>query len=240
MANFKTHMVVGASVAGVSSTLLLSTQNLSASEALLMFTLGTVGSLFPDLDSDNSTPFKVTFTLLSVLLAFFVIFSKDNYSLIEMAILWFGTFYFMKLVVEELFKKFTVHRGIFHSLPMAFFFGILGYFSLKALFWIEPHTAIWGGFFVFLGFLTHLVLDEVYSVDLTNNRLKRSFGTAINLYEKNNIIGTIILYALIGFLGYQIDGYYIVTDVIFSTQFYGDIFGNILPQNGWFNDLLKI
>jgi len=35
------------------------------------------------------------------------------------------------------------------------------------------------GSFCFIGYLTHLSLDEIYSVDLLNTTIKRSFGTAL-------------------------------------------------------------
>jgi hypothetical protein len=34
-----------------------------------------------------------------------------------------------------------------------------------------------------IGYLTHLVLDEFYSVDLFNRKIKRSFGTALKPFS---------------------------------------------------------
>ena len=42
------------------------------------------------------------------------------------------------------------------------------------------------GGFVFLGGLIHLLLDEIYSVDLRNIKIKRSFGTALKLVDLDN------------------------------------------------------
>ncbi len=39
------------------------------------------------------------------------------------------------------------------------------------------------GLFIGFGFIVHLILDEVYSVDLMNKRMKKSFGTALKLYS---------------------------------------------------------
>jgi hypothetical protein len=33
------------------------------------------------------------------------------------------------------------------------------------------------------GYIVHLVLDEIYSVDVYNERIKASFGTALKLYD---------------------------------------------------------
>jgi len=233
-------MVVGATVSGVSSTLLLSTGEIRDGEAILLFTLGTIGGLLPDIDSKTSIPFRVTFTLLSIFLSFGVIFSKPDYSLIEKLILWLATFYFMKLIVMRLFIELTSHRGIFHSIPMAFLSGIAGTLFLKTLFWIDSSMAVWGGFFITLGFLTHLTLDEIYSVDLVNRRIKSSFGTALSIYKKDNLFGTFIVYFLLIALFQNIDNFRVVTDTITSSSFYIELWNNMLPRNGeWFSGLLN-
>jgi hypothetical protein len=49
------------------------------------------------------------------------------------------------------------------------------------------------GFFIGFGFLVHLLLDELYSVDLTNRRMKKSFGTALKLYSYRNKTSSILM-----------------------------------------------
>ena len=240
MANFKTHMVVGATVSGVSSTLLLSTHHISGSGAMGLFFLGTVGSLIPDVDSQTSIPFKITFTLLTIVLSFGLIFSKPNYSLIEMMILWLAIYLLMKFVIMKLFTQLTIHRGIFHSIPMGVLFGFGTTLFLKTFLWIDNYFAIWGGFFITLGFITHLILDEVYSVDLVNRRMKKSFGTAFTLYKKENMLATFIIYGLIIFLYPKITDLTIVINTLTSSLFYQEILNNLLPHQGWFNGLLNI
>ncbi len=46
-----------------------------------------------------------------------------------------------------------------------------------------PITAWMAGLFVFIGFLIHLILDEIYAVDFSGARLKRSFGSALKLFD---------------------------------------------------------
>jgi hypothetical protein len=48
---------------------------------------------------------------------------------------------------------------------------------------LEPALSWLAGGFALLGYLTHLVLDEIASVDLLGNRVKRSFGTAIKPFS---------------------------------------------------------
>ena len=48
---------------------------------------------------------------------------------------------------------------------------------------------------VLLGFMSHLILDEIWSVDLKRFRLKSSFGTAIKFWS-DNALATATCYLL--------------------------------------------
>jgi hypothetical protein len=39
---------------------------------------------------------------------------------------------------------------------------------------------------MFVGYLTHLTLDEIYSVDVMDTRLKASFGTALKFFDRRH------------------------------------------------------
>jgi len=49
------------------------------------------------------------------------------------------------------------------------------------------------GLFIGFGFIVHLLLDEIYSVDLSNKRMKKSFGTALKLYSYKNMTTTALM-----------------------------------------------
>ena len=97
------------------------------------------------------------------------------------------TYAVMKYGLRTIFERLTVHRGSCHSLLFLVLCGLLttqiianidGFDTDKAdrLAWLS-------GGFVFLGGLIHLILDELYSVDLRNIKIKRSFGTALKLVD---------------------------------------------------------
>jgi hypothetical protein len=231
-------MVVGATFSGVSSTALLTTGQVSSSGAFLIFSLGTIGSLLPDIDSKSSIPFKVTFTLLSVFTAFAMIFSKAGYSLVELFLLWLGTYFFMKYIVMELFIRLTIHRGIFHTIPMGILAGIISSIALNNLFFVDSKLAVWGGFFIAFGFIIHLALDEIYSVDLFNKRLKSYFGTAFTLYKRDNLVGTFAIYLLIAMLLPNIE----ISDlfnILSSETFYTKLWQTFLPNGTLFHGFIK-
>ena len=63
------------------------------------------------------------------------------------------------------------------------------------MFHLSPTPAWLVGVFLTGGFLVHLTLDELYSVDLLGARMKRSFGTALKLGSMRQLLGTTALYA---------------------------------------------
>ena len=76
MADFKTHLTVGCSAVGVASACLLAADAAKPEQIILYFALGSAGASLPDIDSDSSTPLKITFHVLSLVIAFLATFSQ--------------------------------------------------------------------------------------------------------------------------------------------------------------------
>ena len=55
-----------------------------------------------------------------------------------------------------------------------------------------------------IGFMSHLLLDEIYSVDVRGVRLKKSFGTALKFVSFDKPQKTVFTYMLLFVLGYLI------------------------------------
>ncbi len=184
MANFKTHLLVASTLSGVAAVSVVSTQTDNIEAAWRYYLLGVIGGLLPDVDSDNSIPTQVLFTFLGLTAAFWVLLQLYwEYRWFYLLAIWLVVFAIIKFVVFEAFARLTVHRGSFHSLLAVVFFGLatvnVSYFGF-----IYPAFDAWmHGFFVALGYFIHLCLDELFSVDLMNNRLKRSFGTAVKPFS---------------------------------------------------------
>ena len=88
-----------------------------------------------------------------------------------------------------------VHRGLVHSLPFAVLVGAVVVHVAWRAFHLAPTSAWLAGVFLTGGFLIHLALDELSSVDLLGARMKRSFGTAFKLGSRRQLLGTAVLYA---------------------------------------------
>ncbi len=194
MANFKTHLLVAATISGIASVGVIATDIVETIEVARYFPLGVAGGLLPDIDSDHSTPTKIFFALLALSGAFWaVLWGIPSYSLAELVLIWVGVFLLLRYVVFEAFSRLTVHRGVFHSILASLFFGLLTTNISYHLFHCDSLTSWMSGCFVVMGYLVHLSLDELYSVDLMNNRLKKSFGTALKLISLNNIKASILM-----------------------------------------------
>ncbi|HIO93249.1 MAG TPA: hydrolase [Leucothrix mucor] len=195
MANFNTHITVAAVASGLLATLCLQVGFIGTSDALLLTLAGTIGGILPDVDLQHSYPSRIIFSLLGMIISFLWIFSTENQlSIIELWVIGLIIFAFIRYPVWMIFHKYTKHRGAIHSLVAAFAFGL---FTTSISFHFFSKTAFISwliGMLVFYGFIIHLMLDEIYSVDFMNHRIKRSFGTAMKVIDtKQRAISGILI-----------------------------------------------
>ena len=194
MANFKTHLVVGAVASSLLSTAALAGGIIPANKVLLLATAGTIGSILPDIDLQNSSPSKLLFTLLALAIAFSVLLNNaGHYSLVEMWILWAVCFMGIRYAAWKVFHEYTTHRGVFHSLIAGLFFWFL---ATSYYYHLPSHNVVLAwlvGMFIFFGYIIHLFLDEIYAVDFEGAHLKRSFGTALKLYDYRHPRSTFLM-----------------------------------------------
>jgi len=232
MANFNTHIVVGAVASGALATAFLGAQIVKPQDVLILSMVGAIGGMLPDIDSDNSTPVKIMFHVLSIIFAFMVMFAKaESFSIIELWIVWGFCYVLVRYVISELFKKSTVHRGIFHSVVAGLFFWFLTTAFSHYFFNSSNFIAWMTGFFVFFGFMIHLCLDEIYSVDLLNRRMKRSAGTALKIYDYKNYWTSGYMFALMLVVYLLTPSSKEFLDVIFNLNTYIGMFNNLLVKS---------
>ena len=184
MANFPTHIAVGTLVSGTLATLTLAVDAVAPENLVAVTLAGVLGSVLPDIDLKESRPARAMFSGLAVFFAFAVLFSvAGRYSVAEMLILYVGTLVLVRYGAKYVFFKFSYHRGIWHSLLAAVFVSLVTIVLYSYLLGRSDGVAWLAGGFMFLGYLTHLTLDEIYSVDVMDTRIKASFGTAIKLAD---------------------------------------------------------
>jgi len=238
MAGFKTHLSVAVGVSAIVDVVALSVGIVSAKEAVLFFLLGSIGGILPDIDSDSSIPLKFLSFSFGFMIAFGIILAKvDIYSIIELLIAWAILYLIFHYVLLYAFKKFTKHRGMIHSVPAGIMFGILTTNLFYYFFNFTEFKSWLAGLFVFIGFLSHLILDEIYSVDLKGKKLKKSFGTAFKFYTPKDGRSTLIIYVITIFLLYNSPNYNDFVYIFTSSKFYTLLQSNLIPDGIWFADI---
>lgn len=207
MAMFREH-IAGGAVAAVLFVVLVYAYALATDRALLglLFLSTVLGSFLPDVDSDSSMPFYLVYGAISVsvggiaLLSVLPLTADWRYLLAipvgVVAIMWF--------VVGAIIKRLTHHRGIFHSLP-AFAIAGLGAFLIAREYGLSETHALLFGAAMALGYLTHLILDELYEgVTLDGLPFVRSdvLGGPLKMFVRSNPVN-IATYTLLAVLAYS-------------------------------------
>lgn len=236
MADFKTHLTVASIGSSIAATMLLASAVASPQEVLLYFILGVVGGLLPDIDSDTSLTVRLLFTFIATLISFLILFRQraDN-TVMELFIIWTASFIFIRFFIFSLFTRLTVHRGIIHSIPAAVAFGCMTAIALNRVFHFNDFVSWMAGGFVFGGSILHLMLDELYSLNLFGLKAKKSLGTAFKFGSIGNIKTTIAIYMLIAVLFVAMPSHTRFVSVIFAPQTYEQL--EFFPNGKWFSQL---
>ncbi|GGN28771.1 MULTISPECIES: metal-dependent hydrolase [Marinomonas] len=194
MADFKTHVTVAAILSAplAASAFILGYANMN--EAIFYVLAGTLGGLLPDIDADDSAAIRLVFRLFGALVAGLAIaFSLDKLLHWQVLALAIVSYLVVRFPIQCVFEQFTIHRGALHSLLANLMFAALAVPTAYHLFALEAKTA-WGiGGFIFFGATIHLILDELYSIELSGMRIKRSFGSALKLTDWGEPLASLML-----------------------------------------------
>ena len=187
MANFNTHLAVASVGSGLCATVALAGHAAQNNYLLTLTLAGAIGGILPDIDLEKAIPARMLFSVLGVVTAFIALFTlSEQHSIAELWIVWLGAYLITRFGVYKAFEKRTRHRGIFQSILAGAFFMILTADIFSRVLGQPPAQAWLTGLFVFIGFIIHLALDEIYSVDVEGRTIKKSFGTALKLFDTHS------------------------------------------------------
>ena len=183
MAGFKTHITVSTTLGvayGVAGSQLA---DMPLGVCMLATGLCSVSGMLPDLDSDSGVPLRESLAFAAAVVPMLMIprWRAMEFSPEAMVLLGSVVYLFVRFGVGKLLKKYTVHRGMFHSLPACLI-------ATEIAFLVYSREDINLRYFVSLavaaGFMSHLILDEIWSIGVKRGQiaLKKSFGTAIKLW----------------------------------------------------------
>lgn len=209
MADFRTHISVS-TVAGAIFGYAGFQSGLPWETCIIGAGLCSVSGMLPDLDSDSGIPLREATTFASALVPMLMSDRLQRMGLgHEMMILVTGGIYFfIRFGIAEIFRRYTVHRGMWHSIPAALSVGMFAFLVCASE---DISIRLFKTMAVVLGFMSHLLLDEIWSIEFKGGgyRFKSSFGTALKFWSDDRLANfvTYAKAAILCFLVYNDEGF---------------------------------
>ncbi len=205
MASYRGHLTFAGLLGAGYGSLALLEGNWDWGTVLIAAGLTTLGGLLPDLDSDSGVPVRELFGVsaaIAPILLFDRVRSLCQQSTEQTVVVLAATYLFIRYVLAYVFKTFTVHRGMFHSIPALVIAGLATYVIYPSG---DVRRRIFLSGAVMIGFLSHLILDEIYSVDFMGARLRlnKYAGSALKLVSKS-WPATLTTYVLLALLAWHV------------------------------------
>lgn len=186
MAGFRMHVttsaVLGCGYAGIGHA----AYGVPLDTAVVAGAMCGFSGMLPDLDSDYGVPLRETMAFTAAIVPMLLVGRFQSLALTHdaMVLVAVSLYLVVRFGVTNMIRKYTVHRGMFHSLPAGLIFAGMAFLVCGgAPFEIRCYKA--GG--VLAGFMSHLLLDEIYAVEWKGGRwrFKKSFGTALKLWGED-------------------------------------------------------
>lgn len=184
MADFKTHVTFSSAI-GAGYTVVAAGIGFELSTALVAGGLCGVSGMLPDVDSDSGVPRRESLGFAAAIVPMLLIdrFKQMELGHDQMVLIAAAVYFGIRFVAADLIGRWSVHRGMWHSIPAVLIFAGLAFL-------ISGSENIFDRYLksiaVGLGAFSHLLLDEIYSVDTRGvvPKFKKSFGSAIKFFGK--------------------------------------------------------
>ena len=194
MADFKAHTSVGTLWGLLLGTVSVISDFCSLIGGIVILFLAATSSAAPDIDSDTGRPRELVLSFLGIAIPIVLLFNiSDSTSSENILAATLISFFLVRYILGYLLAKFTVHRGLWHSIPAAVLCSEITYLLF---FDLPVKVRLLYALSVLGGFISHLLLDEMYSVKILALDTKRSFGTALKFTGPSKL-QTFLLYFLI-------------------------------------------
>ena len=128
MAGYRAHFAFGALTAACVAVAMLMISWVSLMMMPVVFIFAVMGSMLPDIDSDTGLPVRLLFGTLAVATIGLTLFYAMNNTAIswpQHSLIAVGVGLFVYFIIGGIFKHFTEHRGVFHSIPAALVMGLV-------------------------------------------------------------------------------------------------------------------
>lgn len=139
--------------------------------AILALALVLIAGMLPDVDGGEGTPAKEVAALLAAVVPVVLVESLSFVQaggVARIALVVIASYIATRIVVVRGLQTLTTHRGMIHSIPVAIIVFELSYLLFHDLYW-RDRVYLAGA--VFVGFLSHLILDASSNIDLVGKAL---------------------------------------------------------------------
>jgi hypothetical protein len=165
--------------------------------------LTAVGGMLPDLDSSSGIPVRELFGLAGVFIPLLLVerLRRAGLNQEQLLAVLAGTYLGVRYGVSNVFRRLTVHRGMFHSVPAMAIAGLAVFLMHQPEPQLDTQELVKRGFLAvgtMIGFLSHLVLDEIFAVNLMGvvPKLNQFAGSALKL-KSDSMPATLCTYAIL-------------------------------------------
>jgi len=201
MAAFREHIIFS-SLLGGGYAALLNGAGIEPTHAVLAGAVCGVSGMLPDLDSASGRPIRELFGLTAVVVPL-LLFQRlhDSGLTSEQTILAVaGLYVAIRFGAAWLFRHFTVHRGMFHSIPAALIVADIALLAHDCP-GRPGNLALAGG--ALLGFVSHLLLDDIYGLKHLGASLHGNRAPERGLkFTSRSRPATLVAYLLLGLTTY--------------------------------------
>jgi hypothetical protein len=195
MADFRTHITVSTICGGIYGFVGWKA-GLPWETCIIAGGLCSVSGMLPDLDSDSGIPLREAVAFSSAIIPMLLVDRLQRIGCTHeiMVLITGAVYFFIRFGIAEIFRRYTVHRGMWHSIPAAITCGMLAFLLCSCE---DMQVRLFKTIAVFIGFMSHLILDEIWSIDFKKGRyqFKSSFGTAVKFWGHERI-PNLIAYSL--------------------------------------------
>ena len=184
MADFKTHIATS-SIVGVAYGVVAHTEfHIPVPSCIIASGLCGLAGMLPDMDSDTGNAQREIMSFTAAITPMLMLdhFAKMGLTTEKIIIATACVYIIVRFGLGEILRRYTVHRGMFHSVPAAVIAGLITAIVCSSNVPAYELTKVGA---VVLGYLVHLVLDEIWSLEARRGRIrvKRSFGTALKFFS---------------------------------------------------------
>ena len=202
MAAYREHITVSGMLGMAYAFAAVIMLGFSITQSIIAAILTWIAGMLPDLDSESGKPVRELFGVTSALAPLLLLQHTNRFGISGDRAMLFSLLLYggVRYGGASLLGKLTVHRGMFHSIPALLIAAELTFLSYPHS---ENRVRLLMASGVAIGFLSHLILDEMYSVgwDGARIKLKRSAGSAMKFFGTNSLANGTCL-GLMMFLSY--------------------------------------